>query len=255
MLFTHMNFIGIDPTAGKRPFVYAALDHDLALMALGQGKMEEVLAFVAGQREAVVAVCAPRRPNQGMMESPEIRDSLLPRPRPGRWNNFRVAEYQLRQSNINIPQTCAQAEDCPNWMQMGFRLFKRLDKLGYHEFPAEGAHHQSLEVYPHACYAGLLGLIPLGKHSFEGRIQRQLILNEYKIKVPDPMRLFEEITRHRLLSGILPEDDLYSAEELDAIVAGYTAWKAVNEPENTTSVGIPEEGQIILPIPRLKDHY
>jgi len=50
MFFTNTTFMGIDPTAGVRPFTYAALDSDLQLMALGQGDMDEVLAFVAGQR-------------------------------------------------------------------------------------------------------------------------------------------------------------------------------------------------------------
>jgi hypothetical protein len=217
--------------------------------------MEEVLAFVAGQREAIVAVCAPRRSNQGMMARPEIRDELIPQPRPARWNNFRVAEYQLRQRNIHIPQTCAGEADCPNWMQMGFKLFRRLDNLGYREYPTEGAQHQSIEVYPHACYVGMLGRTPFAKHTLEGRLQRQLILYERNINVPDSMRFFEEITRHRLLSGILPEDDLYTPGELDALVASYTAWMVVNEPEKTSAVGDPQEGQITLPVPELKEHY
>ena len=52
MLFTHTTFIGIDPTAGVRPFTYTALNNKLELLALGQGNMDEVLAFVAGQRGA-----------------------------------------------------------------------------------------------------------------------------------------------------------------------------------------------------------
>ena len=59
MLFTHTTFIGIDPTAGVRPFTYTALNNELELLALGQGNMDEVLAFVAGQREAIVAVTSP----------------------------------------------------------------------------------------------------------------------------------------------------------------------------------------------------
>jgi len=43
MLFTQTTFIGIDPTAGQRPFVYAALDSDLRLLALGEGDLDEVL--------------------------------------------------------------------------------------------------------------------------------------------------------------------------------------------------------------------
>jgi len=255
MFFTHSTFLGIDPTAGLRPFSYAALDNELHLLALGQGSMDEVLAFVGGQRQAYVAVCAPRRPNQGLMERPEVRDRLTPPPRPGRWTGFRLAEYQLRQHNISIPKTPADERDCPRWMQMGFNLYKRLEGLGYHPYPEEDAQLQYLEVYPHACYCVLLGQAPFPKASLEGRIQRQLCLDEQGLKVPDPMRLFEEITRHRLLQGILPLQDLYISGELDALVAAYTAWVAALHPDQVTLFGRPEEGQVILPAAELKRHY
>ena len=37
----------------------------------------------------------------------------------------------------------------------------------------------------------------------------QLILYRCDIDIPDPMYIFEEITRHRLLQGMLPIEDLY----------------------------------------------
>ncbi len=254
MFYTQTTFLGIDPTAGQKPFSYAALDHELRIMALGQGSMEDVLAFVAGQRQAVVAVCAPQRPNQGLLRQEELRQSLSPPPRPGRWVDFRLAEYMLRQHNLNIPQTVSQADACPNWMQVGFRLFRRLESLGYQPYPEE-APLRYLEVYPYACYAVMLGVIPFNKYSLEGRIQRQLVLHEHKLNVPDAMEFFEEITRHRLLNGILPGDNLYTPSELDALVAAYTAWAAALHPEQITCVGDAREGQIVLPVEKLKSHY
>lgn len=247
--------IGIDPTAGQKPFAYVALDHDLRLMALGQAAMDEVLAFVAGQRQALVAVCAPRRPNQGVLARPEVRQSLPQPPRPGRWVDFRLAEYLLRQHNISAPQTSAREQDCPNWMVMGFNLHRRLESVGYHPYPEAGATCQSLEVYPHACYTALLGQVPFPKNTLEGRLQRQLVLHERRLNVPDPMRFFEEITRHRLLKGIMPTDDLYSASELDALVAAYTAWLAVHQPDQVLLLGDPQEGQIVVPVAELKERY
>jgi hypothetical protein len=255
MLFTHTTFIGIDPTAGQRPFVYAALNEDLQLVALGQGEMDEALAFVAGQRRATVAVCAPRRPNQRLMEHPSRRESLSPPPRPGRWTNFRLAEYLLRQHNIPSPKTASTAAACPKWMQMGFIFYHRLEELGYQDYPAENSERQMIEVYPHACYTVLLGRAPFPKHTLEGRLQRQLLLFEHKINVPDPMRFFEEITRHRLLKGILPDEDIYSPGELDALVAAYTAWMLSTQPNMVICLGDPAEGQIILPVKELKTRY
>jgi hypothetical protein len=255
MLFTSTTFVGIDPTAGQKPFAYAALDHDLKLLALGQGSLDDVLAFAAGQRQAFIAVSSPRRPNCGVMARPEVRQNLIPPPHPGRWISFRMAEYQLRQRNLSAPQTPSQEEACPNWMQVGFHLYRRLESLGYQAYPCDGAERQTLEVYPHASYAVLLGVTPFPKYSLEGRVQRQLALHDQKINLPDPMRFFEEITRHRLMKGVLPTENLYTAGELDALVGAYTAWLAATHPENVLLVGDSDEGQIALPGEGLKERY
>ncbi len=255
MFVTHTTYLGIDPTAGQKPFSYAALDNNLRLLALGQGTMDEVLAFAGGQRQAMVAVCAPRRPNQGLMEREEVRARLNPQPRPGRWGDFRLAEYLLRQHRISCPQTPAVEKDCPNWMQMGFALHRRLEGMGYQAFPAEGQALQVLEVYPHASFCVMLGHAPFAKQTLEGRIQRQLVLYDRKVMIPDPFDVLEEITPHRILQGVLPLDDLYSQGELDALAAAYTAWLAASHPDEITSLGDPAEGVVVLPAAELKQYY
>jgi predicted RNase H-like nuclease len=69
------------------------------------------------------------------------------------------------------------------------------------------------------------------------------------------MRFFEEITRHRLLQGILPTQDLYTPGELDALVAAFTAWKAATYPDQVTLLGDPQEGQMVLPVVELKRRF
>jgi len=234
---------------------YSALDENLRLLALAKGDIDEVLAFIAGQDKAMVAVCAPRSPGMGVMERPEVREQLSPPPRPGRWMNYRLVEYQLRQRHISTYQTPASAEKCPNWMQVGFALYRRLKGLGFQHFPAGDSPLQVLEVYPHACYTVLLGSIPFQKNTLEGRLQRQLILYERGINVPDPMRFFEEITRHRILKGILPDENIYTSSELDALVAAYTARLSATQPDQITLLGHPEESQIVLPSAELKLRY
>jgi hypothetical protein len=68
--------------------------------------------------------------------------------------------------------------------------------------PGDGGERQSLEVYPPASPCSAF-------HRFEaqpeGRIQRQLVLNERLVSVPDAMRFFEEITA-TLMKGILPDE-------------------------------------------------
>jgi hypothetical protein len=255
MLFNETTFIGIDPTAGKRPMAYAALDRDLELIVLGEGDLGEIAAFVGGQQAAFVAVNAPSRPNQGLMKRNEIREALKPTPRPGRWEGFRVAEYLLYQRNLRTPRTRAVEENCPAWMKVGFDLYKRLTVLDYSPYLTPEAPRQWLEVYPYAAYAVLLGCIPFPKTGFEGRVQRQLVLHNQGLQVPDPMRVFEEITRYRMLQGLLPLDDLYSPRELDALVAAFTAWVAATSPETVTLLGDPTEGQIVLPKAELQARY
>ena len=255
MFYSNTTYLGIDPTAGDKPLTYVALDQECGLLAIGQGDMDEVLAFVAGQRSAVVGICAPRKPNQGLMERAEVRDRLSPQPRPGRWRNFRVVEYLLRQHNIYMPQTLSEEEDCPRWMQQGFSLFQRLKNLDYRTFPSKDSAHQLLEVYPHASFSVLLESLPLPKRSLEGRIQRQLILYRCDLNIPDPMYIFEEITRHRLLQGMLPIEDLYQVEKLDAMVAAFTAWLAGNEPDKISVIGDPLEGEIVLPVAEILSRY
>lgn len=255
MFFTDMTFIGVHPTAGHKPVTYAALDNELRMLALGKGSPEEVLAFLAGQSRTLVAICSPRRPNIGLMQDDNVRNSLHPTPAPGRWRDFRVAEYQLRQHGIRMPGTNVNASDCPNWMQLGFSLFRQLEKMGYTEFLRSDSDRQVMEVYPHACYTVLLERIPLAKDTLEGRIQRQLILYERKVRVSDPMLVFEEITRFKLLHGILPLEDLLVTDELDALVAAYTAWLALTQPQAVTTLGNVDEGEIVLPVADLHTNY
>jgi hypothetical protein len=255
MFFTGSSYLGIDPTAGRKPFTFAALDNDLHLTALGRGSLDEVLTFTAGQHQAFVAVCAPHKPNQGMMGRPQVRDQLSPPPRPGRWMDFRLVEYLLRQHRISCYKTPSDEKACPNWMKMGFSLYQRLERMGYQPYPAQESSLQWLEVYPHASFCCLLGRVPLPKNTLEGRIQRQLVLHQQKIDVPDPVDMFKGITSQRLLQGAWPMERLYSQGELDALVAAYTAWQAATHPEQTTSLGDASEGVVILPVAELKRRY
>lgn len=256
MFSSQTTYIGIDPTAGKRPLTYTAIDSSLRLLALGEGNLNDILAFLAGQRQAVVAVCAPQKPNQGLMDQEDVRAQLNPPPRPGRWNDFRLAEYQMRRLKISCPQTPRHEEDAPTWMQVGFQLYRRMEGLGYRAFSAlppadpiapEPADLRFIEVYPQATFSTWLKKPPLPKNTLEGRLQRQLILYAEKLRIADPMDFFEEITRHRLLQGVLPLENLHTSSELDTLVAAYTAWLTANHPDRVTFLGHPQEGQIVIP--------
>jgi hypothetical protein len=255
MLFKDTLFIGIDPPSGEAALTYAALDGELNLVALARADLSTLAAFVGGQAGAFVGVNAPRRLNQGLMKKESFREGLTPRPNPGRWTTFRVAEYLLFQKNIRIPKTPEKLGDCPGWMKTGFSLYRRLEELGFKDHPAGDHTQQLLEVYPHAAYTVLLKRIPFLKRNLEGRLQRQLLLHSLSLAVPDPMRIFEEITRYKIIQGQLPLDGLFSVEELEALMAAYTAWKVATEPGEITRLGDAREGVITIPAGVLKSKY
>lgn len=255
MLFDTTLFIGVDPSGGRKPFTYAALDQHGRLAALKDGEVEDVQAFIAGQPSAIVAVNAASRTSMGLVRQDKLDQNLPPLGIAGRSLDMRLAEHQLRERGINIAMTPARKEFCANWVQAGFDFYHRIEGMGFVPYPTPDATHQWLETHPHVIFCALLGQLPLAKPTLEGRQQRQLVLYEHGVGIRDPMEFFEEITRHKLLKGILPLDQIYSAEELDAIAAAYMAYLAGRHPERISKVGDPQEGQISLPVLALKAKY
>lgn len=241
-------YLGVDLTGIRKPFTYAALDLDLHLLASGQGQSDEVLAFAAGQSESLVAIDAPSAPNRGLMAQPEFRSRLSPVPATGRWINLRLAEYRLHQQGVGITRTPSTAAECPGWMRLGFEIYQKLGEMGYQAYPNEGAARQWLEGHAEASFQVLLERVPFESSSVEGRLQRQLILQGLELPVTDPMIYFEEVTRHKLLHGILPLEKIHSPSELNALLLAYLAWLAVNRPQEVVCVGDPQEGQVYTPV-------
>ena len=87
----------------------------------------------------------------------------------------------------------------------------------------------------------MLGLPPFAYGTLEGRIQRQLVLSNQELDVPDAMEFFEEITRYKLLHGVLPADNILPQPELDAWMAAYVAWLACHEADKLHVHGSPQE--------------
>ncbi|MGB8213837.1 MAG: DUF429 domain-containing protein [Anaerolineales bacterium] len=246
-------FVGIDPTAGRHPFTFAALDQDCQLVALEVGDVNDVLAFLIDQMGCVVAINAPAHPNHGLVRKKLESQNLAPGQLRG--SDMRLAEYELHERGISILPTPARVEICPAWMQVGFDLYNRLEEAGFEQYPAESASQQWLETHPHAAFCALLGQLPLSKPTLEGRLQRQIALYEQGVGIKDPMDFFEEITRHKLLHGALPMEFVYAAEELDTLMAAYIAYRAVTCPQEIMLVGNRPEGQIALPAANLKERY
>lgn len=204
MLFVPPLSIGID-LSGSRP-VYAALDREQRLVAMGRTSVEDVLAFLGGQFGALAAINVPLQTKQNSM--PIQEDGRLPRERPA-----------------------------SRWAERASVFFERLRKMGYVPYPSDARLAQWLTTNAQAAFSALAVQQLLPRHALEGRVQRQLILHEDGVGLLDPMEFFEEITRRKLLLGILPLDMIYTPSQLDALGAAYVAWLAASQPERLIRQG------------------
>ncbi|NWG07923.1 MAG: hypothetical protein HXY35_14705 [Chloroflexi bacterium] len=125
---------------------------------------------------------------------------------------------------VNVPSTKTQ-----RGFYSDFK--KKLPQTGLKPYVTKAAPKQFLETDAQACFRTLIEKPPLPRRTFEGRIQRGLILYDQGLHITDPMDFFEEITRHHMLDGVFPNELLHAASELNALAAAYVAWLAMNEPE------------------------
>jgi hypothetical protein len=216
-----------------------------------------VVAFVEAHPGAVVAVAAPQSPNRGLMKQPDVRRRLGLPARGRSFREWKVCEYELRRRQMRIHGTPHEAAGAPSRMRAGFAFHKRLAQLGFTFFhQSEPTPAQTVVVaHPYACFAVLLGHRPLLKANLEGRLQRQMVLYLEGLDLRNPVHTLEEITRQHLLSGSLPLDGLHDNDELDALVAAFTAYLVHQKPTRVCQVGDAREGLITLPAASLKDRY
>ncbi|MGE5073490.1 MAG: DUF429 domain-containing protein, partial [Anaerolineae bacterium] len=215
--------------------------------------LDEVVDFLGRQPGAVVAINSPSHLNTGLVR--QSAEKEVAGAHQLRGVDLRLAEHELRLRGIPVSGTPARESSCSGWVRVGLALYRKLADSGFEPYPAENCPQQFLETHPHAAFCALLGHIPLSKPSLEGRLQRQLVLFEHGVRLHDPMGFFEEITRHKLLNGLLPAEMVYLPEQLDALVAAYTAWLSIEKPAELSRVGARDEGYIHLPVPSLKELY
>ena len=125
-------------------------------------------------------------------------------------------------------------------------FYEQLEKLSFRPYPAQNETRQRLKADADESFRALLQKKLLPQRTLEGRIQRALVLYDQGLQINDPMEFFEEITRYKLIQGILPLENLYTSKELDALVAAYVAWMTVNKPGQFMIQGefiLPAQGQ------------
>jgi hypothetical protein len=229
------------------------LDSDLRILNLEDADLDQLIAYLGAQGAVTVGVTAPSHLNAGI-----IRKRLETQKGAShgiRGAEIREPEYELHARGIAITGTPRSEALCAGWVQLGFELYRRLAAIGFRPFPSPDADRTWVETHPHAGFCALLGRVPLPKPTLEGRLQRALALFEPGVRIHDPMAFLEEITRHRLLHGLLPMELVVSQEQLDALLAAYTAWIAARRPSEVIQIGNSREGFITLPVSQLQEKY
>jgi len=119
---------------------------------------------------------------------------------------------------------------------------KRIVQAGFKPYSNKSNTKKWLATNAQDSFRALIGQNPLSRRTLEGRLQRSAVLYEQGLQINDPIDIFEEITRFKLVQGILPLENIYSSKELDALVTAYLAWLAVNRPGQ-----IVPRGEFVLP--------
>jgi hypothetical protein len=118
---------------------------------------------------------------------------------------------------------------------------KKSGQAGFKPFSNRDSTRRWVESDAEDCFRSFqLGLLP--RRTIEGRLQRALILYDRELKIDDPMDYFEEITRYKLIQGLLPTEIIYSTKQVDALIMAYMAWLAVHQPAKVLFTG-----DLILP--------
>lgn len=240
-------YVGIELSGSRKGFTCAILNPALKVEFLGSLTPLEWQTVIENGRMVVAAVNSPLSMNLGYMADSDYRNQLKVASQSARSRDQRVCEYLLGEKGIVCAKSPKDVGRFSLSLQRSLKFASELGMLGFQFWPSSGAQRQMMETQADATYFAMLGIKPFASGSLEGRIQRQLALQARGIPVPDAMEFFEEVTRHRLLSGKLPEEKILPVVKLNALAAAYTAWTAMNRPGECALLGEPEEGMVVLP--------
>lgn len=246
-------FAGVDFSAGRRGPVVALLTARLDVHSLQRQTPDEAVRELTSHSGIAVAIGSPLRPWRD--EAPE-EISIGETPLADRHKRIRPADAELARRGIPVRRTPILESTAPAAVRIGFAMARELTGRGFLEGKeAHEAPQTLLETHPAACASVLLGRLPFGRRTLEGRLQRQLALLREKVALPDPMEALEELTAHHILSGRLSLEGILEAAELDALLAAFTAWRAGTDPGGVTWLGDDADGWICLPVKEMKEKY
>jgi predicted nuclease with RNAse H fold len=222
--------LGVDVSLGRGLDVVLMEERVVkeAWSRLGPGQLVEL---IQAHDPMAVAVDAPPRPGLGLLRDQSERARLPVPPAAGRHLYRRVAEYELSRRGIGSHQTHFDETRLFSWMTAGFETFRAVEAAGFPPYLGEGrTGRTALEVFPYASYVALSGCLSPGRRWRAA--WRRTILEE---------------------AGVQGISDDAVIDVLDAACAALTAERFIDG--RGSFVGDAREGVIVLPVPRLEDHY
>ena len=212
-----MLFIGIDPAGKRNKYCMAVLDGDKKIQVLSIEKLHSVYAYLAGVDHCIVglgSIAKYQHTERHVCKNP--LDKL----------HFPVKYAQKEDTRAGVRKTKNQRPLSDEVLT----IQKGIQKLEYapvsdEKQPKRFFLSRTDEVFRQIASGSLL---PLGTDA--SRWQRQLLLLDQEIPLPDVMQYFEEVTRFRILQGNLPEEMIYQHAELNAILLSWLGWLATFEP-------------------------
>jgi hypothetical protein len=240
--------MGIDIQSQRNSLTCAAIDASKKLLFCDSLSLPEWENLLTSYQDCLLGVNSPLTMNLGYMADEEYRGQLVNPPSRSRYTDLRVCEYQLICQGISLTRTPKNASKFSPALQRAYKFASELGMKGFQFWPFPNSRYQMFEINADAAYWSLLNVKPFSASSLEGRIQRQLCLQSNSVAIKDPMEFFEEITRHRLLSGKLPDEMILPPTALNALVGALTAWVIANRPAEYKRFGEADEGVIYLPL-------
>lgn len=234
-------FVGLD--VNSRPPYYSAIAIDANgnyLLAIN-GNWEEIIETFRPYENILISINTPVRPNIGL-----LTQSKRKKHKPGKWPDVRLIEYMLEEYGAPIYHTPKKKGNLLAAQQYGFQLIERIKIEGFHAYGIEQS-RCFCEVPAETAFWSIERKHLFDGQNFIGQIQRQLLLLELGINLPDPMAFFEEITRYKLLTGNAPLEMILETSILNAWINAFTAKRIKQNPSQVSTLGDPQEGLIYLP--------
>ncbi len=213
-----MLFIGVDPDVQRNAYCMAVLDEERKILALSTEKLRSVYAYLAGVTQGIVGINALIRYQHSRRTA---RPDRIDKP------HFQSAAERKKPIPDSDPSTAAPS-------RLGGKvvtLQEGIESLGYNPIAKKGSPRRFFLSKAEEVFQDIVSgrLLPPGGDA--SRWQRQLLLLEQEIPLPDVMQYFEEVTRFRILQGTLSEELVYQHTELNAILLSWLGWLESFQPD------------------------